>query len=1156
MRKTELVVLGETIHPKTKASIVSHEHTNIEDALDQQNRVSSTITQSTSISQVGLGDGEDLSFCVEDGFYESATFYGKTLVNCIRESSRQDVVLPYEFEDGQYVTINDTKESGALGVKLKGQTLVNLTNKSTYKFTCHQSETSKYTSVSDVNKVLITINGKATEWRYSLISFKKSMLKPNTKYLVKFDGYFKGTVTIKNGDSTGILTNTVSVEDGCNYVIITTNDLSATINNQGVFFYPREPQSYPHTYEIANVRLIEYQEGMEDWDIPYFEGMASCKMPTVHTVGKNLFDGNLEKGSLDIDTGKPSADNSYNRTVNFIRIYPNKEYRLRANGTVNGRVFYYDENKVYISTQLNENRLTNIPSNAKYLKFRIGVDVLSNGQEIQLEESSAPTTYEPHRSSILSLPEEVVLRSLPNGVCDTFNTRTGVYTQMVQEFVFDGSDDEGWALTNSSTSHETMIAFEVKDRDYMNKLNKHSNQPLLNDLFRVYTDKSWNYFDDEHFRQWGNGSSISWVCVIPRSKLSSVTVEGFKSWLSKNPMKVVAKLKTPIITKINLPSTLKSWNTTTHIYSEIPENTLYPTLTHSNPTYPVILKPSTKYSIVANSYSNSHTNSAINFNLGGATASTTVGNRVTTITTPSTLSNELLTMSGRGNKLNHVMVIEGEVVGDEPYFEGICDCKSPTLSNVGKNLFNIDGKFAKGAYSYGIPVLNNSNQVIEKIGENSLHITCGTDYYHSGWGQIIDVKNLDSVTISVTSAFSSSLTKPELKVLCLYESEEVPVAMDGQKKTDYDYRHLTQVLNDTNKTYTRTINTRGFAKVYVLFTGGYKAGGKGTFDFTLHNIYVGEESANHDYEPYKSNTTTFEQKDGKMIVLRSLPNGVCDTLNVETGEYVQRIGEVMFDGSENWDSHSNNSTYTSSKIFALKNNLGTNTESNCDKFAATNGSIAMQDGLERIKHTATHTYINITNNRYGGGGSKDFKTWLSQNPVTVQYELATPIVSTIDVQGFPYAYTNGHVQLSSGHSGQSLTPKVEYVVQTNRAGAIQANQDRLLNHDKRLAMLEDLVLHQLIQLEYNRAKCTFLSQTRQIFEGGIQMYHTKYELLSEFIEKKLYRSLEEVFEMLDVYFMLGDITDGEYDALYEALMPSAEEIFEVEETFDQEDVEV
>ena len=59
---------------------------------------------------------------------------------------------------------------------------------------------------------------------------------------------------------------------------------------------------------------------------------------------------------------------------------------------------------------------------------------------------------------------------------------------MVQEFVFDGSDDEGWVLTNSSTSHETMIAFEVKDRDYMNNLNKHNHQPLLNNFFRVYTE--------------------------------------------------------------------------------------------------------------------------------------------------------------------------------------------------------------------------------------------------------------------------------------------------------------------------------------------------------------------------------------------------------------------------------------------------------------------------------------------------------------------------------------------------------------------------------------------------------------------------------------------------------------------------------------------
>ena len=45
---------------------------------------------------------------------------------------------------------------------------------------------------------------------------------------------------------------------------------------------------------------------------------------------------------------------------------------------------------------------------------------------------------------------------------------------------------------------------------------------------------------------------------------------------------------------------------------------------------------------------------------------------------------------------------------------------------------------------------------------------------------------------------------------------------------------------------------------------------------------------NLDANNEKSNTVTFDQKDDKTIVLRSLPDGTCDTLNVETGEYVTK----------------------------------------------------------------------------------------------------------------------------------------------------------------------------------------------------------------------------------------------------------------------------
>ena len=44
------------------------------------------------------------------------------------------------------------------------------------------------------------------------------------------------------------------------------------------------------TTTVKGLMIIEYQEGMENWDIPYFEGMQSVKMPVLRTTGKNLVD--------------------------------------------------------------------------------------------------------------------------------------------------------------------------------------------------------------------------------------------------------------------------------------------------------------------------------------------------------------------------------------------------------------------------------------------------------------------------------------------------------------------------------------------------------------------------------------------------------------------------------------------------------------------------------------------------------------------------------------------------------------------------------------------------------------------------------------------------------------------------------------------------
>lgn len=126
MKKVELTVLEEIIYPKTKASVVSHEHSDVESELDKINHTSSTIIQSHSTSEVGVGDCEDLSFCVRDGFYEGATLFGRTLMNVIQEPSHQDIILPHEFQEGVKATIDHTKDTGTINGALKGKALINV----------------------------------------------------------------------------------------------------------------------------------------------------------------------------------------------------------------------------------------------------------------------------------------------------------------------------------------------------------------------------------------------------------------------------------------------------------------------------------------------------------------------------------------------------------------------------------------------------------------------------------------------------------------------------------------------------------------------------------------------------------------------------------------------------------------------------------------------------------------------------------------------------------------------------------------------------------------------------------------------------------------------------------------------------------------------
>lgn len=1114
---------------------------------------SPTVITSKSMSKTGEGDNVDYSSSVYDAPMKDVVLKGKTMVNCIQEPSSQDVVLPYEFEDGQYVTINDTKESGALGVELKGQTLVNLLGELTIDLSSSLWSEDENNYILD----LATGNGQPT------LSFRTLYTLPANKtytLFINMTSYTTGLIHIdfRTPSNTSSSSNQRYFgEAGWQKLVFTTTEETAFVrmfNRNGV----------DNTFSISK-SLILLEGDHTNTPIPnYFTGMASCKMPILCTVGKNLFDkAKAVKGKWVNSTGgiDITVDNfiytldNVKKTTSYVTNFPTITYWSE-----------YDGNGNFIR-RINSQTITLSDNCAKVICAISTPSTLADEKidTLQIEQGTQPSSYEPYKSSSLSLLEEVVLRSLPNGVCDTFNTRTGVYTQRVGAMVLNGSDP----ITSRMEQTENVLT--TTSRCYL-------------DYASIPSDISMKPFSS------ANGVSNKLICdilpvkaVVPNMQQDDIesvgqTTAGFsirvkgktiaecRQRLAEQPVTIQYELATPIITKINLSSTLKSWDTTTHIYSEIPENTLYPILSHSNATYPVILKPSTKYSIVANSYSNNHTNSTINFNLGGATATTAVGNRVTTITTPSTLSNELLTMSGRGNKLNNVMVIEGDVVGDEPYFEGICDCKTPILSNTGKNLFNIDGDINQTYNGWYAPhknmlcdvntILINAYSHSNKGSGQIINVRPNTNYrvwygqtgkcrvmISDSQGNQLGMQDLygateytkidfnssqnTNVLLHFTTLGDSSVGKATVKNIFFGERTEnfvyepyksnilscngdkieltedmfeqggtiatVGVLYQNNKESNNTRLRLKDILEVApNTTYRLKLahGYEGYVQTYnreKLSTSNRLVWNNDIVFTTANNeqyvVVAIRNSSNSSISTsvLTSNIVTLSEVD-KTIVLRSLPKGVCDTLNIETGEYVQRIGEVVLCGNndEMWsvDTRKNNRIgFVSRATYGQKVRGGKDAVIS-DKLVNTGDgdvkysmdyTIAIGDisnypivitvpfnAVDESLNTEQHNTVSINN----------FKTWLSQNPVTVQYELATPIVTTVDVQGFPYAYTNGHVQLSSGSIEQSLTPKVEYNIATNRGGQITQNTKSLIRQGKLLNDIENKI-NQIIEATVN-----------------------------------------------------------------------------------------
>ena len=329
----------------------------------------------------------------------------------------------------------------------------------------------------------------------------------------------------------------------------------------------RYGSSHTSSYIYRDIMLIEYQDGMENWDIPYFEGMKSVQMPVLTTTGKNLFDANKVIENMYVNNKGEILPTPNFNISDYIEIIPNTTYSFTR---ICSNIYEFDENKNFVKEHYTSG-VSNITttSNGKYVIIRnyknpsesnITTEIFKN--QMQFEQGEQLTSYEPYKSNILTVNDDVKLRGCVyvNGELkeDILDLISGEYSISVGETVLNGSENwEVWYHT------DTLLRFSF---NYTN-MSDSTNIKLQCDNFPSY---GYNLDAEGIF---GNYGKICLIIDNSNNKLLGNTVNDLKTYLSQNPITVQYPLKEKSIKTVDLtvvdqdnqPTQLGTFENITHV---------------------------------------------------------------------------------------------------------------------------------------------------------------------------------------------------------------------------------------------------------------------------------------------------------------------------------------------------------------------------------------------------------------------------------------------------------------------------------------------------------------------------------------------------------------------------------------------------------------
>ena len=220
------------------------------------------------------------------------------------------------------------------------------------------------------------------------------------------------------------------------------------------------------------------------------------------------------------------------------------------------------------------------------------------------------------------------------------------------------------------------------------------------------------------------------------------------------------------------------------------------------------------------------------------------------------------------------------------------------------------------------------------------------------------------------------------------------------------------------------------------------------------------EVENEKFEPYYKKKISFNIGEP----LRSLPNGVCDEIRNNNGQWelVRRVGKIVLDGTTSYSETSSDSSLSNTMRFIFYPQILRKSGVEnlyCDKFAVRNVYALDEEGVLGSAG-GNAMYIRLLKSKLETQDIAGFKKWLKVNPTTIYYELETPIITLIEPIEFDVK------PLATMIINSEIAPISKHKVVLNRAGQIEQGIQLIADLRNRINTLESIYDSNLIATQY------------------------------------------------------------------------------------------